>query len=252
VEVKKIFKLNAKKLLLLLLAEVIGIIAHNLLSALLGTEEAFFFILSVLIIPAYFLVAVLYSFRLRLSKVKGGKESAKLAGIFIITAYGVLVSQMTQSGLAVMLADVISGFSVIGIAVLLFPFLKRSGEQISKIYLYLKTAEGLLMIFGGIVFLFGMNEVRSALYDGVHLWVFIAGGFLFYYLLYKTELVPKFISIWGAIAIFSLLMQTILGFINIHHPLIDALLVLIITNEVFLAIWLMAKGIKTDNLLQMS
>ena len=35
-------------------------------------------------------------------------------------------------------------------------------------------------------------------------------------------------------------------------PLVPLKNVLIITNEVFLAIWLMAKGIKTDNLLQMS
>ena len=56
------------------------------------------------------------------------RTRAILAGVFIITAYGVLVSGMTESAVAIMIADVISGLSVIGIAVLLYPVLKTGGR----------------------------------------------------------------------------------------------------------------------------
>jgi hypothetical protein len=247
VKVKNILKLNTKKLTLLVVAEIFVIIFHNLFSALLGIEEVIFFIISALVIPAYLLIAITYSFWIKLSKIKDSKKAARLAGLFIISAYGVLVSETTQSSLVVMFFDVISGLSVIGIAILLFPFFRKTNKQLSKTYLSLKWTEGLLMIFGGIIFLFGCEDGRDILYEGLHLWVFILGGFVLYYLFLKSKLIPKFISMWGLLAIFSLLIKTALEFLNIYNPLLDALLILIITNEVSLAIWLITKGLKTKN-----
>ena len=39
----------------------VSIILHNLISGLMGTEEAFFFIIVVFIVPAYILIAVLFT-----------------------------------------------------------------------------------------------------------------------------------------------------------------------------------------------
>lgn len=52
------FLLNWKKIGILFLAEAIFIVLHNLVSALFGTEEALFFILAVLVLPLYFLLAL--------------------------------------------------------------------------------------------------------------------------------------------------------------------------------------------------
>jgi len=61
--------MNAKNLLLLswrkawiiVVAGFVSIILHNLISGLLGIEEAFFFIIVIFVIPIYVLVAVVYS-----------------------------------------------------------------------------------------------------------------------------------------------------------------------------------------------
>lgn len=171
------------------------------------------------------------------------KTRAILVGIFILVAYGVLASSLTQSKMIVMLADVISGLAVIGTAVLMFPLFKQLNKSFSLGYLILKYAEGILMIIAGLLFLSTpLQYMRDLIYNGFHVYIFIIGSFLFYYLLYKSKLVPRFISIWGALGIFALAISTLLNLANIHFALIDYLLVLIITNEVFLAIWLIVKG----------
>lgn len=171
------------------------------------------------------------------------KTRAVLVGILILVAYGVLISSLTQSKIIIMLADTISGLAVIGIAVLMFPFFKQKNKSLSLGYLILKYIEGILMVIAGLVFLStSLQYMREIIYNGFHVYVFIISGFIFYYLLYKIELVPRFISIWGALGTFALLVSTLLSLINIHYLVIDYLLVLIITNEVFLAIWLMVKG----------
>lgn len=171
------------------------------------------------------------------------KTRAILVGLFILIAYGVLASSLTQSKIIVMIADVISGLAVIGIAVLMFPLFKNINKPFSFGYLILKYVEGILMIVGGLLFLItSLQYTREIIYEGFHIYVFIISAFMFYYLLFKSELVPKFISIWGAMGIFALLLSTILKLVNVQYLVLDYLLVLIITNEIFLAIWLIIKG----------
>jgi hypothetical protein len=177
------------------------------------------------------------------------KTRAILVGIFILVAYGVLASSLTQSKIIVMIADIISGLAVIGIAVLMFPLFKQLNKSLSLGYLILKYVEGILMIIAGLLFLSTSSQyMRDIIYNGFHVYIFIISGFMFYYLLCKTELVPKFISIWGALGIFALLVSTLLNLANMNYPMVDYLLVLIITNEVFLAIWLMTKGFNMKKL----
>jgi uncharacterized membrane protein len=58
---KNIFILNWKKFVGIVLIDLLSIILHNLVSGLLGVEEAFFFSIAVLIIPIYLLIAIVYS-----------------------------------------------------------------------------------------------------------------------------------------------------------------------------------------------
>ncbi len=171
------------------------------------------------------------------------KTRAIFVGSFILVAYSILVSLITESKIIVILADVISGIAVIGIAVLMFPLFKNLNKKVSYGYLILKYVEGIIMIVAGLLFLFtSLQYTREIIYNGVQLYAFIISAFVFYYLLYESKLVPRFISIWGALGIFALMVSTVLNLIDINYPIIDYLLVLVITNEVFLAIWLMAKG----------
>ena len=171
------------------------------------------------------------------------KKRAVLTGIFILIAYGVLASIFTQSKIIVMLADSVSGAAVIGIALLIFPLLKDTAKKLTISYLSLKILEGGLMIAGGLFFLVdSLQYIRDWVYNGIHLYSFIISGFIFYYLLYKSLLVPGFISVWGMIAVLSMFVTTILKIMGISNSVLDSMLLLIVTNEVFLAVWLIVKG----------
>lgn len=155
-----------------------------------------------------------------------------------------LISEATNSSLIVAFFDVLSGLAVIGVALLLQPLFKKTSKSTTTIYVALKSIEGLLMILVGILFLSEPYQfARVWIYENVHLYIFIAGGFIFYWLFYKSKLIPRFISVWGFVAIFSLFLTTSLKLLQINYPTqLDFLLILIITNEVFLAVWLMVKG----------
>lgn len=169
------------------------------------------------------------------------RKRAIYVGIMILLAYCVLVSGMTQAKAPVLIADVISGLSVIGIAVLMYPLFKPFSKIVSQVYLSLRSIEGLLMIIAGFVFLTS-SASRGIIYDKIQIWPFILGAFVFYYLFYISKLVPRFISIWGFAGTAVLALSTGLKLFGQSLPVLDYFLILIITNEVFLAIWLMAKG----------
>jgi hypothetical protein len=169
------------------------------------------------------------------------RQRAIYVGIMILLAYSVLVSGMTEAKLPVLIADVVSGLSVIGIAVLMYPLFKQFNKPVSQIYLGLRSIEGLLMIIAGFVFLVSVST-RGMIYDKIQIWPFILGAFVFYYLFYISKLVPRFISIWGFLGTAALALSTGLKLFGLSFPIIDYFLILIITNEIFLAGWLIAKG----------
>jgi hypothetical protein len=175
---------------------------------------------------------------------KKTKNTARIIGILILTAYGVLIGEVTKSIYIVLASDVISGLSVIGIAYFLSSYFKTYNNKLTLAYLFVKIMEGALMILGGILYLINsLQYIRGNIYEGIHLYTFIIGGYILYYLMYKTKIVPRFIAIWGFIAISSLFLTTFLKMLNISYPtVLEGLLVLIITNEVFLAFWLIFKG----------
>lgn len=176
-------------------------------------------------------------------KKTSNRKRAVLTGIFILAAYGVLAGIFTQSKIIVLLADLISGIAVIGIALLMFPLLKCSGKKLTISYVSLKIFEGSLMIAGGLFFLIdSFQYIRDWIYNGIHLYSFIISGFVFYFLLFKSHVIPGFISVWGMIAILSMFVTAILKIMGVSNSILDSMLLLIVTNEIFLAVWLIVKG----------
>ena len=177
---------------------------------------------------------------------KSNRKNAAIVGILILIAYAVLANAITESKIIVMLSEVISGIAVIGIAVLMFPIFKPRSKKLTLSYLFLKAIEGALMIIAGIFFLslnVSLFEARDPIYV-IHTYIFIVSAFTFYVLLYKSKVIPRFISVWGLIAAVLLLIANLLEISIDTLPVI--LLAIgyspIILNEVFLAIWLMVKG----------
>jgi hypothetical protein len=71
---------------------------------------------------------------------------------------------------------------------------------------------------------------------------FSLAALLLYYFLYRSRLVPRFIPVWGFIAVVSLFTWNMLeafGF-SISAGMVFALPMIL--NEIFLGIWLLARG----------
>ena len=173
------------------------------------------------------------------------RKTAIIVGILILVTYGVLLNEITESKPIVMLAEVISGIAVIGIAVLMAPIFKTYHKKLTPPYFILKIIEGALMIIAGILFLFlstSIIQMREAIYTG-HAYIFILSALIFYFLLHKSKIVPRFIPVWGVLGLASLLLINVLETTTTLSPSISVLFYLpIVLNEIFLAGWLIFKG----------
>lgn len=162
-----------------------------------------------------------------------------------------------------MVLELVNGIAVVGIAVMMFPILKRFNESLTFGYLGFRILESVFCIACAVIPLSILTLSReylrtdsagasylktigtlllSARADAAGLLIpifFSLGALLFYYLLYGSELIPRFISVWGFI---GALLIFILSFLD-TGVIINIIFVLpIILNEIFLGIWLILKG----------
>ena len=66
--IEKYLLLNWKKILIIIGAWFLAVILHNAFYALFNVEEAVFFILAVIIIPIYFITAIIYTIIKKIKK----------------------------------------------------------------------------------------------------------------------------------------------------------------------------------------
>jgi hypothetical protein len=161
--------------------------------------------------------------------------------------------------------------SVVGIGVMLFPILKKYGEGIALWYAGMRVIEAVALIVGTISALSLITlsqeyiaagavdtssfQASGALALAVRHWAadvmltvfFIVGALILYFILYKSKLVPRFVSIWGLISVASLIIANVSGVPDLtygFHPG-QILYFPIMSSEVLLAIWLIVKGFKS-------
>ena len=171
------------------------------------------------------------------------RRVAGIVGFFILLAYIVLAYMFTDSKVIVVSAEIVAGIAVIGIAVFMFPLLRKYGKGLANFYLSSKFVEGALMVVAGIFFLFSgswLFEMRDPIYV-VHAFIFIFSAAAFYVLLYRSKIIPRWISVWGVVACVSLLIGNALE-IFYTYDLLKLFYLLIILNEFFLAGWLIFRG----------
>jgi hypothetical protein len=171
------------------------------------------------------------------------RRNAILVGVLILLAYSVLGSGNPEAKILGMLLEVISGVAVIAIAVIMFPLFKPHNERASLWYLVGRVLEGGLMIIAGVLFLSHSTlllEIRDGIYAG-HGYIFAVSALVFSYLLYQSELIPRWMSVWGAIAAILLILANLLEATGVvSTPML--LYLPMILNEFTLAIWLIVKG----------
>jgi hypothetical protein len=94
-----------------------------------------------------------------------------------------------------------------------------------------------LLTMGNLAFE-SMDFVGSTL----HMLAFCLGGILFYYLLYKSRVVPGTLSLWGLIATLPMLIGTLTQIFGYTIPFI--FYVPYVPFELVIGIWILVKGVK--------
>jgi hypothetical protein len=171
----------------------------------------------------------------------------------------------TQVILGVLL-ELINIIAVVGIAVMLFPILNKFNENIALGYFgfrLLEAATLVVAVISPLSFITLSQEyigtqaadvsyfqtlgtllitARSLLTGLLTAVFFSLAALLLYYLFYQSKLVPRWLSVWGLIAVVLVLTWNLLETfgISISAGIIFGLP--IILNEIFLGIWLLVKG----------
>jgi hypothetical protein len=70
----------------------------------------------------------------------------------------------------------------------------------------------------------------------------VLGALIFYYMLYQSRLIPRFISVWGLIGALAVLATALVDTFGISPGSLEFLGVLMLLNELFLGVWLIVKG----------
>jgi hypothetical protein len=156
------------------------------------------------------------------------------------------------------------------IPVFLFPILRKHNEALALGYVGFRVFEAVLFVNVEVNKLTLINMSEGHLGEGgpgasffqhmggsiqaengwifsMYIIVFTIGALMFYSVLYRSRLVPRFISAWGLIAAAVLLTGSVLEMVGLLTAMSPSALELIIAapiavNEIVLAAWLILKG----------
>jgi hypothetical protein len=76
--------------------------------------------------------------------------------------------------------------------------------------------------------------------DTLHMLAFCLGAILFYYLLYRSVVVPRWLSLWGLITMFPLLVGTLSAVFGYDLPF--AIYLPYVPYEFVIGLWILVKG----------
>jgi hypothetical protein len=177
----------------------------------------------------------------------------------------------TQVVLAVLL-ELVNGIAVVGIAVLMYPIFKKQHEALALGYVAFRIIEAVIIIAAvisplvlvslsqeypaaGAEFQTTADAVLAArtMLVGQILGIFFSlAALIFYYLLYSSALLPRFIAVWGFISVALVLVWNLLELSGISIPAGMIFAVSMILNEVFLGFWLIVRGFNPSAIANLS
>jgi hypothetical protein len=165
------------------------------------------------------------------------------------------------------LSVLVMGFALAMVPVYLFPIFKKQNEALALGYVvlrggvetvtYIITAISFLLLLpvsrgyvqGGPEAAANFKALGAVLQGVTHLpvtgFVFSLGALIVYYLLYRSKLIPRWISVWGFIAIALHLATCVLIVFGLQSDSsgVNTLMNMpIFFQEMVMAVWLIAKG----------
>jgi hypothetical protein len=156
-----------------------------------------------------------------------------------------------------------------GIAILLYPILKRYNQLLALGFAGFRFASGIFIIFGVIILLLLLSLSQEYVKSGIqnpiyfqtigvllqtardllnHVATILSvsiSGLMYYILLYKTKLIPRWLSAWGLVGVIFAIAASLLFFFHIISIITTIYIVLNIPmalQEIVLALWLIIKG----------
>jgi hypothetical protein len=188
-----------------------------------------------------------------------------------VNAANYLVSVSTSGGLvttgAVLLF--IGGAAAIGIAISLYPVLRKYNEGLALGSVGFRTVEGVFDFISvlGLLILITLSQqfvgagapdpsyfqtLGGLSISGFHwavnvvkLMAFSMGCLLYYIIFYRTKLIPRWLSGWGIAAAIMTMLSALLVMYGLIAPFSTAQVILnlpILPQELILAVWLIVKG----------
>ena len=181
--------------------------------------------------------------------------------------YLVKVSENANQVIIGVLLYLIDNAAVVAIPIILFPILKKHNEALALGYVGSRIIESVTVIVGHISLLslltLSQEYVQAAATDPSHFqaigalllsvidWshllsveiVFAVTPLILNYLLFKSKLIPRFISVWGLIGAILLLAEGLLGMFGLGPTSeVSIFSLLILVQEMVFAVWLIVKG----------
>jgi hypothetical protein len=170
-------------------------------------------------------------------------------------------AKRTQVVLGVLL-EIINAIAYVGIAILMFPILRRRFRSMAIGFVGFRLIEFVVQIFADLSPLSLLTLSEESLNAGAatassfqalgtlllaeRSWAFqmisitfVLGALLFYTMMYQSRLVPRFISIWGLLGAAVVLVNTALDMFGVPPGNLGIVMLL---NELFLGVWLIVKG----------
>lgn len=164
--------------------------------------------------------------------------------------------------------------TAVGTGIAFFPYLKKQSEAIALGYFCFRMLEAVFIMIGIVSVLsllsisqnytveqahFETYEIVAQALKAAHKWTFMLGPnfmlgintFLYSYLLYRSRLTPRKLSILGIVSATLIMIAAILEIFGIIHQVSTIGLLLafpIFIYEMSLAIWLIAKGFDIEKL----
>ena len=162
----------------------------------------------------------------------------------------------------------ISAFASASIAIWLYPTLKKHHEALALGSVGLRVMEGMLYIIGVVALLSlltlsqeyvtagasnaSLYQISGTLLLTVKTWAgqlsmiaFTIGALMYYIVFYQSKLVPRWLSVWGLLGAALTLASAVLAIFGLLIPLSPVFIVfnlLIVVQEMVLAVWLIVKG----------
>ena len=161
------------------------------------------------------------------------------------------------------LVDVLTALGVIFLGAILFITLRKQNEKIALTALGFYFLEAgllatsrmatfallrisqefantgqpdLLLTFGNLAL-----ETMDFVGDTLHMLAFSLGAILFYFLLDQSRMLPRWLSLWGLITVFPLLVGTLTAIFNVDLPFV--LFLPYVPFEFVIGVWIFVKGI---------